>query len=651
MVFALSLGLLFLPTGCANSSMPVTPVSSTPVTPVPTITAISPASIVAGGATGFVLTVNGTNFVATSVINFGATSFATTFVSSTQLTAAIPAAAVTSAGAIAVTVTNPAPGGGTSNTVQFAINAPNPVPTITSISPPSAVAGSATGFVLTVYGTNFVATSVINFGATTLTTTFDTYYELTAAIPAAAIASAGTIAVTVTNPAPGGGTSNTVQFTMTNGNPVPAIEYTYPNCAPVGAQAFGLAVEGTFVPNSGIRWNGTDLPTTFDSNYLYATIPASYIATAGTASITVFNPAPGGGISNPLSFNIETGGVGPVSMAVDPTGKFAYVANQGCDEPFDGSVSTYTINPTDGTLTSAGPPVTTGDYDAVSVVVDPSGKFAYVANSEGSFDPEGGSVSMFAINGTTGTLTPNGAISGCSSLGCTPVSLAVHPSGKFVYVAHQYGYLQTSVTTYAINPTTGVLQFVGEVAVPWIGSSVTVDPSGKFAFVGTDAYPPNGASLLIYSIDATTGALTSIGTLPAVGAAAPFIAIHPSGKFVYVVDTVLDQISTYGLNPTTGNLASIGTIAATPGPIVIHPSGKFAYVTSSAGGVAMYTIDGTTGALTFTGTTASASTPDSITFHPSGKFAYGTNYGSNSVSMYSVDTTTGFLTLIGTIGT
>ena len=63
----------------------------------------------------------------------------------------------------------------------------------------------------------------------------------------------------------------------------------------------------------------------------------------------------------------------------------------------------------------------------------------------------------------------------------------------------------------------------------------------------------------------------------------------------------------------------------------------------------MYTIDTTTGALTFAGTTAPGSTPNSITIHPSGKFAYGTNSASNNVSMYSVDSSTGNPSLIGTI--
>lgn len=76
-------------------------------------------------------------------------------------------------------------------------------------------------FTLTITGTNFVPTSVVNFGGTAPTTTFVSATQLTVAIPAAAVASVGTAAVTVTNPAPGAGTSNVVNFTIANGTTNP----------------------------------------------------------------------------------------------------------------------------------------------------------------------------------------------------------------------------------------------------------------------------------------------------------------------------------------------------------------------------------------------------------------------------------------------
>jgi len=503
--------------------------------------------------------------------------------------------------------------------------ASNPSPTITKISPNTGVAGGA-AFTLTINGTNFDAASTVSFGGAAPTTTFVNSTQLTAAIPAAAIASTGTPAVAVTNPAPGGGTSNQMNFTITSGglNAVPTISVLSPSCAPAGEQFVDSVdnqltvisdnLSNNFVAGSVVRWNGTDRPTTSNGsvNALTAQISASDIAAAGTATVTVFNPAPGGGSSNSLTFTITPGAVDPQSIAVDPTGKFAYVMNSGCDGGVGSYVSMYTINPTTGVLASIGPPVSTYGYGAYSesVTVDPFGKFAYVTNSGDPWDygdGADGNVAMYTIDATTGALTSTGTINGnCPGL-CFPSSVVVDPSGKFAYVAN------------------------------------------------ANANTPGGSagSVFMYTINATTGALTSIGTI-ATGTDPVSVAVDPAGKFAYVTNSNSNDISMYTIDATTGALTSIGTIATGTDPVsvAVDPAGKFAYVTNSnSNDVSMYTIDATTGALTPIGTIPAALSPTSIAVHPSGKFAYVTNSGSNDVSIYSIDATTGVLTLIGTIGT
>ncbi len=89
----------------------------------------------------------------------------------------------------------------------------NPKPTITSLSPASATHGGA-GFTLTVSGTNYINSSVVNWAGSPRTTTYVSATEVTATINAADIAKAGSYKVTVTNPAPGGGTSAASTFTV-----------------------------------------------------------------------------------------------------------------------------------------------------------------------------------------------------------------------------------------------------------------------------------------------------------------------------------------------------------------------------------------------------------------------------------------------------
>jgi hypothetical protein len=84
---------------------------------------------------------------------------------------------------------------------------PNPIPLIDDPLVPTSVAPGGAGFTLTVNGTGFVSGSKVNWNGTGLPTSFVSSSRLTASVPGTDVASAGSGWVTVTNPAPGGGTS------------------------------------------------------------------------------------------------------------------------------------------------------------------------------------------------------------------------------------------------------------------------------------------------------------------------------------------------------------------------------------------------------------------------------------------------------------
>jgi hypothetical protein len=185
-----------------------------------------------------------------------------------------------------------------------------PVPVATSLSPASVTAGAA-AFNLTVNGSSFVPSAIVRWKGADRPTTFVSATQLRASIAAADIATAGTASVTVFTPSPGGGTSAPLTFTIAAAPataPVPVATSLSPASATAGTAAFNLTVNGSnFVPSSIVRWKGADRPTTFVSaTQLRASISAADIATAGTASVTVFTPSPGGGTSAPLTFTIAT---------------------------------------------------------------------------------------------------------------------------------------------------------------------------------------------------------------------------------------------------------------------------------------------------------------------------------------------------------
>ena len=96
------------------------------------------------------------------------------------------------------------------------LEAAPPVPLISQPLVPDAAAPGGVQFTLTVNGAGFASNSVVNWNGAALTTTFVGESQLTATVPASNIATATTAPVTVTNPAPGGGTSNQVFFPVTN---------------------------------------------------------------------------------------------------------------------------------------------------------------------------------------------------------------------------------------------------------------------------------------------------------------------------------------------------------------------------------------------------------------------------------------------------
>jgi hypothetical protein len=116
--------------GSSSSSSPPPVIEN----PVPRVTSISPSSAPAGSR-ALTLTVNGSNFIASSVVRWGGSDRTTVYVSPTRLTASITPTDLSSTGIMPVTVFNPAPGGGTSAAPSFQITSVPPLSLLTTRLP------------------------------------------------------------------------------------------------------------------------------------------------------------------------------------------------------------------------------------------------------------------------------------------------------------------------------------------------------------------------------------------------------------------------------------------------------------------------------------------------------------------------------------
>jgi WD40-like Beta Propeller Repeat len=215
------------------------------------VTFLSPSNISAGSP-DFILTINGSGFVKQTYVTWNGKKLNTTVTLDSTLTvvtlvtAAVPAALVAKPGTATVLTQNPFSGAGNnglSNPVTFIINPPpNPLPTLTSISPTTIAAcgTSCTNLTLDLQGSNFITSSdptqvsqvrwTAGATQTTLATTSVTATDIKATVPGSLISAAGTAMVTVFNPpAPqvtppggtplpssgGGGTTTAQTFTIT----------------------------------------------------------------------------------------------------------------------------------------------------------------------------------------------------------------------------------------------------------------------------------------------------------------------------------------------------------------------------------------------------------------------------------------------------
>jgi len=275
----------------------------------PILTSISPASAVAGSGP-ITLTATGSNFTTTSMVQVNGANRSTSFVSSTQLTATLTAGDLANAGSLSITVTTAS--SGTSAPLTFTVN--NPVPSLASISPSTAAAGGA-AFTLTVSGSNFVNGSVIQVNGSSRSTAFVSGTQLSASIPASDIASAGTLSITVVNPAPGGGASAALPLVVNN--PAPSLTSISPTSAVVGSGPITLTATGSnFTPSSVVQVNGASRSTSFVSGaQLTATLTAADLSNAGFLSITV---ASSGGTSAPLTFTVKNPAPSVSSVSPNP---------------------------------------------------------------------------------------------------------------------------------------------------------------------------------------------------------------------------------------------------------------------------------------------------------------------------------------------
>ena len=299
------------------------------------------------------------------------------------------------------------------------------------------------------------------------------------------------------------------------------------------------------------------------------------------------------------------------------------------------------------------------------VALHPNGRFLYAVNEVQNYSgPNSGGVSAFSIDRATGKLT---FLNEVSSRGADPCYISVDKTGKYVLVANYTG---GSIAAFPISEdgklgeASAFVQHTGRgpdakrQEAPH-AHSIDLSPDNRFAMVddlGLD-------KLLVYKFDAGKGTVAANDPPFAKldpGAGPRHFALHPSGKFGYVISEMHSTVTAFTADLKAGTFHPVQTVSTLPdnykGPnddaeVEVHPSGKFLYASNRGhDSIAVFAIDSAKGTLTLVEhTSTQGKTPRNFAIDPTGRLLFAENQESDNIVVFRIDEKTGKLTPTGKV--
>ncbi|MDB4882308.1 MAG: pgl 2 [Gemmatimonadetes bacterium] len=293
------------------------------------------------------------------------------------------------------------------------------------------------------------------------------------------------------------------------------------------------------------------------------------------------------------------------------------------------------------------------------VAVSPDAKFLYAVSEVGVREAGGeptGFVHAYAI-GADGALTPLNRV---ASGGADPCHINVSRDGRTVAVA---------------NYTGGSVAFIKRSLDGSLGDATMDHHSGhgpradrqKAAHAHSVDFSPDDMTLFSCDLGADRVFLYRAGKMPAdvrssvalePGSGPRHLALHPSGRYAYVIAELSNSVAAFAWNASAGTLRQMQTISTLPfgytapsntAEIVVHPSGRFVYGSNRGhDSIASFSVDAKTGRLIRLGNTPTGGkAPRSFAIDPSGRWLLAANQLSDSIVIFAIDQRTGAITPTG----
>jgi 6-phosphogluconolactonase (cycloisomerase 2 family) len=334
------------------------------------------------------------------------------------------------------------------------------------------------------------------------------------------------------------------------------------------------------------------------SHYVFTTLPSAN-------EIAVFREDPNSGTLTPLLNSPFDTGLAPEAILLHPSGKYLYVANSGEDD-----ISLFSIAPSTGIITEVSrTPLGTSALTPVLMAMDATNGYLYVANAtSGSL-----SVLSFASDGTLSTPTT-------TFLGVKPTGMVLSPSGNFIFIGAAVpsgGTANGQIEAWKL--TAGVPTLVG--LFPTVANTtpggLVVDSTGTYLYCVNGA---GGNSISEFTIE-PSGVLTPFPTLGESGVSAPVaLLIDPSGKYLYVANqgsasSASGNLAAYSIGSDGGltilTLSPFTTVKQ-PTSLAADPNGKYVMVGGQGGSLEVFLLDPGNGTLGEVATYTPGGFPSSI---------------------------------------
>jgi 6-phosphogluconolactonase len=340
-----------------------------------------------------------------------------------------------------------------------------------------------------------------------------------------------------------------------------------------------------------------------------------------------------------------------LNSAPKPAGNSQHLAFVGTYTGKTGSKGIYAFefDSTTGKLTLRGLAAETPSPSWVAV--HPSGKFAYAANETG----KASTITAFSVDAKSAKLTE---LNQLPALGQDPCYLSFDKTGKYLFAAN---YSSGNIVVFPILPDGKLGEHTANVTdAGTLGPNkqrqegphahwVQVSPDNRFVFVsdlGLDA-------ILSYRFDATKGKLTPnnppLAKL-APGAGPRHVTFSPNGKFVYVISELKNTVTAFSYDADKGALHEFQVISTLPADftgrnddaeIAVHPSGKWLFASNRGHDtIAVFSVDAKTGNLAPVGDFPThGKEPRHFTVDPTGQYLLVENQNSNTIVVFRIDPT------------